>query len=217
MILRDVPVDPDALLARQWLLDELTDPVYHEPPNVLDLLIGWLLGLFAGASVLGLDGPWAALVIVVVVLTLALVALRVAGPLRRTAALRRGPAVLDDDARTADRISAAASVLAQQGDVRAATLEVFRAIVRRSEERVLLDERPGRTAHEAAAALGTLLPGTAEPLAHAASTFDALYYGRLDARPRDYEQMRHVEQLVLSARRPATDRVAADPATVAPR
>ncbi|MBI9116025.1 DUF4129 domain-containing protein [Sanguibacter suaedae] len=177
-VVGEVPVDPDAATARRWLQDELTDAVYHDRPSLLERFVSWLGSLFDGVSVAGLDGLWAALVVVGAVLAVAAVALYVAGPVRRSGSARRAPVLAEDDTRSADDLRAAAAVAAARGDLHAATLDAFRAVVRRSEERVLLDPRPGRTAHEAATELASRLPTVAPALARGAQEFDALLYGR---------------------------------------
>ncbi|PWS41256.1 hypothetical protein DKT74_28560, partial [Streptomyces sp. ZEA17I] len=58
-----------------------------------------------------------------------------------------------------------------------AVQERMRAIVRSLEERALLDPRPGRTADEAAAEAGRVLPDHATRLRSAAREFDDVTYG----------------------------------------
>lgn len=195
-----IPVDPDADTARQWLVDELTHPVYHDGPSLLERFIAWLLGLLDGVSVVGLSGPWSAVVVVTAVLAVAGVALFVAGPVRATRSARSAPAVLGDDSRGADELVAQAAVAAARGDLGQATLDTFRALVRRSQERALLDERPGRTAHEAAVELAPRFPEHAGDLAGAAWVFDSLYYGKSTADPRSYETMAQLERTIAAAR-----------------
>ena len=67
----EVPVTPDAPTAREWLQDELTNPIYHQGPSLLDRFLMWLQDLFAGTPALGLSGGWVALVLVVVIVVIA--------------------------------------------------------------------------------------------------------------------------------------------------
>ena len=60
-------------------------------------------------------------------------------------------------------------------------LEAYRALARAAVERTILDDLPGRTAHEVAVALGPVFPGTRARLAGAADAFDAVRYGRRPA------------------------------------
>lgn len=196
------PVDPDAATARQWLRDELTNPVYHDGPSVLERFIAWLRGLLDGVSLVGLSGTWSAIAVVVVALVLAGVALFVAGPVRGSRLARTAPGVLDDDLRTTVELVAAAAAAAARGDFTAATLDAFRALVRGAEDRVLLDPRPGRTAHEAARELAPRFPDLATSLAEAAAVFDALCYGTSSADAGTYDAMAGLGRTV-GTRRPA--------------
>ncbi|MEP7766052.1 DUF4129 domain-containing protein [Sanguibacter sp. 25GB23B1] len=197
-----LPVDPDADTARQWLTDELTNPVYHDGPSLLERFLEWLLSLLDGVSVVGLPGVWSAVVVVAAVLAAAAVALAVAGPVRASRRARSGPAVLADDVRTAEQLAAGAAASAARGDFTTATLDAFRALVRRSEERVLLEPRPGRTAHEAAVELTPRFPDHTVPLRDAAAVFDSLFYGKTTADARSYASVADLES-ALRAERPA--------------
>jgi hypothetical protein len=176
----DVPVVPDAETAREWAVRELADPVYHEGPSLLQRFLDWVGSLFDGAPTgLGLPPALVGGLLVVVVGLVVGVALWVAGPVR---AGRRAPAsvvVLGDDTRSADDLRAAADAAAARGDWSTAVLERFRAVVRSLEERALLDDRPGRTAHEAAEAAGARLPARTAELRRAARLFDDVCYGHV--------------------------------------
>ncbi|SDD57013.1 protein of unknown function [Sanguibacter gelidistatuariae] len=207
-----VPVTPDSPTARQWLHDELTNPIYHQGPSLLERFLTWLRDLFDGVSVAGLSGGWAALVLVAVIAVIAAVALYVSGPVRRSRRARHAPVLGIDDIRSADDLLAAASRAASLGDFGAATLDAFRALARRSEERTILDPAPGRTAHEAALMIGARLPGLAPALADGATSFDAIYYGKVPADSTSYEQMRGLEAAAAATRPTA---LTSAPATVA--
>lgn len=196
----EVPVTPDAPTARELLQDELTNPIYHQGPSLLERFIMWLQELFAGTSAFGLSGGWVALVLVVVIVMVSVVALYVSGPVRRSRRARHAPVLGLDDTRSADDLLAAAAAAASRGDYTTATLDAFRALARRSEERTLLDPAPGRTAHEAALTIGGRLPQLAPALASAASTFDAIYYGKRPADAATYEQMRSLDASAAAAR-----------------
>lgn len=195
-----VPVVPDAPTARQWLHDELTNPIYHQKPSLLDRFLTWLQDFFSGVTVAGFSGGVTALVIVGVITVIAAVALYISGPMRRTRRTRHAPLLGADDTRTADDLLAAAARAASLGDHGAATLDAFRALARRSEERAILDPAPGRTAHEAALLIGTRLPGLAPALADGATSFDAIYYGKAPADAPSYERMRDLEAATAATR-----------------
>ena len=199
----EVPVTPDAPTAREWLQDELTNPIYHQGPSLLERFLMWLQDLFAGTSAFGLSGGWVALVLVVVIVVVSAVALYVSGPVRRNRRARHAPVLGPDDSRSAADLLAAAARAASQGDYTTATLDAFRGLARRSEERTLLDPAPGRTAHEAALTIGARLPQLAPALASAAGTFDAIYYGKRPADAATYEQMRTLNA-TAEATRPST-------------
>lgn len=193
MLVLDVPVDPDATTARDLLRRELTDPVYHDSPSLLERFVRWVMRLLDGLAVPGVSGFWGAVLIVAVVLLVAGVALLVSGPLRRTRRAATAPVLGEDDVRTADQLVAAAEEHARAGDHSAATLDAFRALVRRSQERALLDDVPGQTADEAVRLLRQTFPGAGHDLDAAGSTFDAVCYGRRTSDRRTYESVRSLD------------------------
>lgn len=197
----EVPVVPDADEGRDWLERELLDPAYHERPSLLQLLLDWLSELFADAPGLGLDGPLVALAVVAVLALVAGIAFWVAGPVRRARAGTGAGAVLSgDDTRTARQLRDAADAAAQRGDWHDAVADRFRALVRSLEERAVLDERPGRTAHEAVEAAGERLPGVAGELRDAGRLFDDVVYGDQGAGPADDALLREIDTRTAAAR-----------------
>jgi hypothetical protein len=210
----EVPVDPDRETARRWLLEELSRPEYSTRPSLLERLVDWFLGLFDEVPVLDAPGWQVALIAVAVTAAVVLVAWWVAGPVRLARrAARASTVVLGDDGRTAAQLRAAADDAAARGDWSAAVLDRYRAVVRGLEERVVLDEQPGRTAQEAADAAAARLPGTAADLHRAARLFDDVCYGTLPARPDDDAFLRALDTRV-EAERPVG--VADEPAGTAP-
>ncbi|ANC32878.1 DUF4129 domain-containing protein [Isoptericola dokdonensis] len=196
----EVPVDPDRPTATRWLTEELARPEYAQDESLLMRLIDWFVGLFDG-----LEGSlvWSTPVAVAVVVVLAAViavAWWLTGPVRLRRRRRASSVVVhEDDPRTAAEMRAAADAAAARADWATAVLERFRAVVRELEERVVLDERPGRTAVEAAVAGGERLPGLADPLHAAAALFDGVCYGRLPAGPRDDDTLRRLDEQVRAA------------------
>ena len=73
----------------------------------------------------------------------------------------RREGVLDGPTRTAAEHRAAAGRALEAGDADTAVLEAYRALTRSAIERTLLDDLPGRTAHEVAVALGPVFPASA--------------------------------------------------------
>ena len=97
------------------------------------------------------------------------------GPLRTAATADRWCS--SGAARSAAEHRADAERAAAAGDWEEAVRQRFRALVRALEERDVLDERPGRTADEAAAEAARSMPASAAELAWAARQFDDVAYG----------------------------------------
>lgn len=197
----EVPVVPDAEEARGWLERELSAPIYHERPSLLSRLVDWLSQLFDGVEGVRVGNVGTLLGVVAVLAVLVGVAFLVTGPVRRTRRVAGAGAVLDgDDRRSAAELRSAADAAAARGDWSAAVADRFRAVVRSLEERVVLDERPGRTAHEAVQDAGRRLPAHAADLAAAGRLFDDVVYGDLEAGPADDALLRELDARVAAAR-----------------
>ena len=210
------PVTPDAGTARRWAVEELARPEYHERRSLLQRVLDWLLEQLEKVQQnVHLDGVTIAVVGVVAVALVLLVAWWVAGPVRSGRASAGRSVLADDDTRSAAQLRAAADAAAAAGDWSTAVLERFRAVVRDLEERTVLDERPGRTAHEATLDAGTRLPEVAAALVAGGRLFDDVAYGGRAAGPDDDASLRALVPAV-SAARPAAlaDRA---PALAVPR
>ncbi len=214
-LVADVPVTPDRETARRWLVEELSRPEYDTQPSLLQRLLEWFLGLFDGMGSLQAP-PWQVLLgLLVAVVLVVLVARWVTGPVRLARRARRsGAVVAADDARTAAQMRRAADDAAARGDWAVAVAERFRAVVRSLEDRTVLDERPGRTAQEAASDAGVRLPGHAADLVRAATLFDAVVYGHRGATEADDASLRELDarlaaaKVVAAGARPRPDRPA---------
>ncbi len=202
-LLADVPVGPDADTARRWAREELADPIYHEQPNLVQIIWEWVTRQLAQlqASAASLDPLGLATLAVVVLVVVVVVGLLVAGPVRRARLARREPvAVLGDEVRSAVELRTAADALAAEERWSEAVLDRFRAIIRSLEDRAILDERPGRTAREAAEHAGARLPSGAADLASAARLFDAVCYGDVSADRDDDARLRELDARLASTR-----------------
>ncbi len=202
---------PDAETARRWAVAELADPIYHRRESLLDLALRWLLERFAEMqnAIGGLDVRLAALVLAVVVVAGVAIALAVAGPVRRARRARQGSAeVFVDDERTAAELRASADALAGEGRWSEAVLDRFRAILRSLDERAVLDDRPGRTAHEAAVEAAGALPSCGTDLIRASRLFDDVCYGDSHATADDDAWLRELDATVRRAK-PVGHRAAA--------
>jgi len=198
---RDVPVVPDGDAARDWARRELSEPIYHEQQSLLARLIGWIEGMLRDAqhAAQNLDWRIAALVLTAVVVVAGGIALLVTGPIRRSRSAAASSDIFAETTLSAAEHRSAAELAATRGDWHTAVLERFRAIVRSLEERVILDERPGRTAHEAAAQSATALPVLAGELLSASEIFDAVCYGSGHATRDTDAELRSLDRKIQAA------------------
>lgn len=197
-----VPVTPGAEEAQRWAADELADEIYRQAePGLLARAIGWLLDRLSSIELPTGDGSRLWLVAALLLVAAGVVvALALAGPLR--VGRRRGGArtVLDDSRTDAAGHRAAADAHAAAGRWREAVRERFRAVVRALEERALLVPTPGRTADEAAAEAGVLLPDVAADLHAGARLFDDVWYGGRPASAAADARLRELDAAVAAAR-----------------
>jgi hypothetical protein len=205
-----VTVGRDA--ARDAARRELSDPSYHRSdPSLTQRLLDWvwrqldrMLGQIGGDALGGTTG----LVVLLVLLALVGLALWWRLGASRRAARTAGAPLFDDRRRTSAEHRAAAERHAADGRWDEAVRERTRAVVRALEERALLDERPGRTADEAAAEAGAALPAHAEALRRAVRTFDDISYGGRPGGPQAYREVAELDTALRHAR-PAHAPVAA--------
>lgn len=101
---------------------------------------------------------------------------------------------------------------ADAGDWAEAIRERFRAVIATLDERGLLPERADRTADEAAADAGAILPAQAEVLVAAARAFDEVEYGEYVGTSAAYAVISEVDELVRTEQ-PGTLRL---PTAIAP-
>lgn len=194
---------PDRDEARRLLQEELAGREYAEAaPNpvlqwiggVLEDALGWLESL--GGGIPAFPG-WVLLIVLVVAAVLVLVLVRPRP--NATGRTRRPTSVLADRTLTPADHRRAAAAAAAAGDHDAALASWFRALVRQAEVRTLLDERPGRTATEAAQALATGFPAEQGPLYEAAAAFNAVVYGDRPATAGQAEAVRTLDERLCSA------------------
>jgi uncharacterized protein DUF4129 len=197
-----VPVKPSREHARSLLNSERAKPEYHtDDPGLVQRALSWLwhelldlLDRAAGATPGGATG----VLVLAVVAVLAIVAIRVTvGPIARAGRMQQP--LFTGRARSAAEHRRTADEHASAGQWADAVRERLRAIVRGLEERGLLDERLGRTADEAAAEAGALLPRSRDGLRRAAVVFDEVWYGGRVATPEHDELLRSVDDEVRSA------------------
>lgn len=194
------PLDPDAGPARQWLREELARPEYTDDVTWQERLDRWLAqrmpdGLDVGGSVLG-----ALAVVLLILVTVAVIAWQVRSFRAGTRRQQEGRDVFEETTLSAAEHRAVAERASSAGDFDTAVREYFRAIARSLEERTIISERPGRTAHEVALEAGTLLPDHVGDLRAAADSFDAVVYGKRRATTEAAQRMRDSDSRVGQAR-----------------
>jgi hypothetical protein len=188
-----IPRDP----AREAAHRELSKRMYHQnDPSLfqraLNAFWDWVDKLF-GSAAAATPGGTLGLVVVIVAVLAVLGALwwRLGTPRREPAS---SAALFDDRPRSAAEHRAAAEAHAAQGHWNQAVQERMRAIVRSLEERALLDVRPGRTADEAAAAAGRVLPSHTNLLRAVARDFDDVTYGGRRATEQSYHRIAELDR-----------------------
>jgi hypothetical protein len=192
LLLTDVPVEVGRDDARHAAATELTNPGYQAAePSLLTRALNWvgarILAVLDSISSTVPGGIFGLLVLIVVAVVLVVVIRLKAGKMVRSA--RREYQVFEGGARSADEHRRAAEAAAARGDFDEAVRERFRAVVRALEQRALLDSRSGRTADEAAADAGRLLPGCAAELREGAAAFDDVHYGGRPATAEGYRRL----------------------------
>ena len=170
-------LDPTPVEARDWLEQELHRSDYQSP--WLESAIRWVLDqlrrLLDGAGhVAGLSPLITVLVALVVIALLAWVLPKVR---RESVVARTGGAVLEDLTITSQHYRDLASRSRRERRYDDAVLDGFRAIAKDMSDRRVLDDAPGRTAHEVSLALAQPFPDHTGRLARAADAFDSVRYG----------------------------------------
>ena len=206
----DAPATPGAQEAREAAEAELAKPAYHPVPNLLDRLWRWLVEHLDPTTVIpGIPPLLSGLIVLLVLVTciiLLVVLLRRFRPVGRS---RRASGRLFDDERDARALARAADAAAERGDWDTAVVERFRAIIRSLDERGLIEDYPGMTAHEAAALGSGALEALGEELTRAAALFDAVRYGEVVSTEEQDAWMRDLARRVDTARVDRTGAVGA--------
>lgn len=202
----DVPVDPDADQARDWLAEELSKTKYQErteqqaPTWIDDFLdsVQRFLESLGGRETVPL---WVVLLVIVGIAVLVVAFLVFGVPKLRA----RSTVVPDelfeaDDHRDAAAMRRDADAAAKAGQWARAVAERFRAIARSLHERALVSTLPGSTAHDVARRAALALPDHVEALERAAADFDAVRYLGDAGDRAQYERMAELDRTLLRAR-----------------
>ena len=203
------PTDPPIVIggddARRAAQAELTKRIYHAQDRpllqrIMTAALHWLghfLDRAAGAS----PGGGIGLVLIAVAVVAIVIAIRLGlGPL--ASRTRVAAPLFDKPWQDADDHRRAADAYAAAGDFAGAVRERLRAVVRELEQRGVLEPRAGRTADEAAAEAGRVLPHLDPALRSAARAFDDVWYGGRPATAATDEPIRALDQQVRAARIP---------------
>ncbi len=207
----DIPVDPDAPEAREWLLDELSKQPYQAAkPTFLDLLaqqiltwlddlLDWLGGATAGGT--RTDAPFWLLAVLIPVIVILVLAFLIYGlPRLNRRSKVTGALFGEDDIRDAVSLRRAAERAAAAGDYATAIAELFRSIARGLAERTLVSTFPGTTAREFSRRASAAFPAETEPLAVAARDFDGVRYLEQPGTAAQWDAMVALERRLRSAR-----------------
>ncbi|WP_033263378.1 DUF4129 domain-containing protein [Amycolatopsis vancoresmycina] len=195
--LTDVPVDIDRDTARRAAAEELSDPKYRDAkPGFLQQAAQWLgeqLEKLLNSLSSGFPGGIFGVLLILVLLIVLVVVIRLrTGQVARAA--RAGRVVFGGTRRSAADYRRSAAEAAAAGRFDDAVRDRFRAVVRALEERALLDVRSGRTADEAAAEAGVLLPGVADQLRQGARLFDDVHYGGREGTEAAYQALTELDE-----------------------
>lgn len=204
MTLLTAPLDPDRDEARQLLENELRHPDYHRAEPIIPRIINWILERLESLIQFlpGSSGFAQIALAVVVVLVIGAIGYALLGRRRqsRLRAARPDGSVFDDPSITAAQYRARAEAAMHDGNWSAALLDHYRAIAASADERVLLDEAPGRTAHEIAVALGPTFPRHSAAIRSAADLFDEVRYGDHHASRAEADGVGDLDEALESAR-----------------
>ncbi len=203
MLPRALEPGPDQ--ARSWLREELRAATYHHEP-LLDRLWRWVMDrLDSLSSPSGHLSGIPTMVTVLVTLLVAGLLLWVLPRVRRERSVRRSAgAVLEDPRVTAAQYRERAATARAAGRYGEAVLDSYRALAREMGDRTLLEDAPGRTAHEVSVAVATAFPAHARELAHAADLFDSVRYGNGTAGAPEAEEVAALDTALARSRPAAT-------------
>lgn len=195
-------LDPTPTEARDWLEQELHGSDYQDP--WLESVIRWVvesLGkLFDGASRLANSGVSLVITVLVALVVIALMVWVLPRVRRESVTAAPDGSVLKDLTITARTYRDRAAQALVEGRYDDAVLDGFRAIARDMSDRTLLDDAPGRTAHEVSLALASPFPDFATRLARAADLFDSVRYGHRRASADQAGDVRRLDMELIAAR-----------------
>lgn len=193
-------LEPTPGEAREWLDAELNGSDYQDP--WLESAVRWIMD--QTRMLLDSASTWAKLSPVITVgVALVVIALLtwVLPKVRREAGAARsdGP-VLEDLTISARAYRDLAAKALKDGRYDEAVLDGFRAIAKDMSDRTLLDDAPGRTAHEVSLTLTGPFPDHADRLVRAADAFDSVRYGHRRATPGQAAEIQDLDGTLVTTR-----------------
>jgi hypothetical protein len=211
-LVTDIPVDPDADQARQWVIDELSKPPYEAArPTWFDQLsqaFGDWLGSLRVPDGSGFGGLIPLAIVITVVILLVVAFLVFGRPrLNRRSQVKAGALFGADDTRSAAELRASAARAADQGDFSTAIQEAFRALARQLAERTIVTTSPGTTAHDFAARAGGSYPAQRDELAACARLFDGVRYLDEPGTREGFDRVTSLDRRMQSERPEALERI----------
>jgi Domain of unknown function (DUF4129) len=193
-------LSPTPAQARTWLSQELRSPDYQSP--WIDSISRWITdqmrNLLDGARHLAGLSPLITVLIALVVIALLVWVLPKVRSER--VVVVSDDAVLNDETITARRYRDLAAEALRDGRYDDAVLDGFRAIAKDMSDRSVLNDAPGRTAHEVSMALASPFPDQADRLARAADLFDSVRYGHRRASAHQAGQIQHLDAELTTTR-----------------
>ncbi|AJT41443.1 DUF4129 domain-containing protein [Psychromicrobium lacuslunae] len=207
----DAPVSPDAEQARKWAIDELAKRQYQDAQpglaeRLMKIVSDFFNSLLNGLSgALHIDNGLAGLLLVLVpLIVIGLIIFLVRPRLLRRQQHEDAEIFEVDSSLSAAEHRQRAAQAATAGDYDSAITELFRAIVRAAEERVVIDPQPGRTAEEVTLKLVAAFPSESQPLWRTARLFNQIRYSERKsaqsmASEADYQELRRLDQSLLDS------------------